>query len=240
MPFYCHLCESAFELAPTAIATQPVCAICGSDFVEQIDDDSENDQNNLSDTNNTSNDPALGFALLTRMLAGMNATSPSDSSPRSSGFTAGFALSSTNGRFDTPVFFSNYNNSSNSNSNPDNNATTAQNEDESTEQQQQQEQEEPSDPASQHRQRISNLVQLLMRLQMQHEGFTAVSLENNNENTVDLSIGGGSGASAVSGGPARVTHPLFRLFGGIGNPRDYVFGQTGIDDIVTQLMEQAN
>ncbi|KAJ3286640.1 hypothetical protein HDU79_006315 [Rhizoclosmatium sp. JEL0117] len=37
-----------------------------------------------------------------------------------------------------------------------------------------------------------------------------------------------------------IPNPLFRLFGGIGDPRDYAFGQAGMDDIITQLMDQAN
>ncbi|KAJ3118264.1 hypothetical protein HK100_000637 [Physocladia obscura] len=236
MPFYCHQCESVFEIGPAAITAQPLCAICGSDFVQQIDDDSEND-NNLNDINNTgsntSSDPALGFALLTRMLAGMNSASLSDSSQPSTGFSSG--------RYDTPADRDINNNSSNSNSSTGNNATSAQNEDELVQQQQYQGQEEQtSDPANQRRQRISNLVDLLMRLQMQHEGFTAVSLDSDNEDSVNPLLGGGGSGVGATSHPTRAAHPLFRLFGGIGNPRDYVFGQTGIDDIVTQLMEQAN
>lgn len=34
--------------------------------------------------------------------------------------------------------------------------------------------------------------------------------------------------------------PIHLNFGGSANPGDYVFSQTGLDNIITQLMEQAN
>jgi hypothetical protein len=34
--------------------------------------------------------------------------------------------------------------------------------------------------------------------------------------------------------------PISLNFGGSANPGDYVFSQTGLDNIITQLMEQAN
>jgi hypothetical protein len=35
-------------------------------------------------------------------------------------------------------------------------------------------------------------------------------------------------------------NPISLNFGGSANPGDYVFSQTGLDNIITQLMEQAN
>ncbi|KAI9197453.1 uncharacterized protein BJ171DRAFT_220922 [Polychytrium aggregatum] len=39
-------------------------------------------------------------------------------------------------------------------------------------------------------------------------------------------------------GPGIEDNPLMRVFNMVGDPRDYVFGQNGLDDIITQLMEQ--
>ncbi|KAJ3345270.1 hypothetical protein HDU83_004256 [Entophlyctis luteolus] len=70
------------------------------------------------------------------------------------------------------------------------------------------------------RQTVENLLDMFLRLH-------AVRMHEDSEGGAD------------SDTPAAPSNPLFRLFGGIGDPRDYVFGQSGIDDIVTQLMEQA-
>ncbi|KAI9334928.1 hypothetical protein BDR26DRAFT_866432 [Obelidium mucronatum] len=52
-------------------------------------------------------------------------------------------------------------------------------------------------------------------------------------------LGQEPGLQQADGRQPRMVNPLFHLFGGVGDPRDYAFGQGGVDDIVTQLMEQA-
>ncbi|KAJ3012795.1 UNVERIFIED_CONTAM: hypothetical protein HDU68_001023 [Siphonaria sp. JEL0065] len=60
-------------------------------------------------------------------------------------------------------------------------------------------------------------------------------------NLLGIMLGDGNPLGGAGNGPRRsIPNPLFRLFGGIGDPRDYAFGQSGIDDIMTQLMEQTN
>lgn len=44
-----------------------------------------------------------------------------------------------------------------------------------------------------------------------------------------------TGGNAAAGGQQ---HPLFQLFNLHGNPGDYAFGEHGLDDIITRLMEQ--
>ncbi|KAI9106199.1 hypothetical protein DFS34DRAFT_50562 [Phlyctochytrium arcticum] len=55
-----------------------------------------------------------------------------------------------------------------------------------------------------------------------------------------LGATGGTGdREGTEGGGPRPPNPFAALFNMVGNPGDYVFGQRGLDDIVSQLMEQA-
>jgi hypothetical protein len=50
--------------------------------------------------------------------------------------------------------------------------------------------------------------------------------------------GGGAGSGAEATGMEGLPGPLMRMFGMVGNPGDYVFGNQGLDDIISRLMEQ--
>ncbi|KAI8827574.1 hypothetical protein BJ741DRAFT_629719 [Chytriomyces cf. hyalinus JEL632] len=123
--YFCHQCQSQFQLPPTATPSAPFCSDCGSDFVEAVDEDDSFDPGpefaafNIDDTlTHAAHAPIAGGLsdLFNMILTSQLARGPraagvaggttgigSDPHVRAGTFAGGVSISSQSGG--RPVFY---------------------------------------------------------------------------------------------------------------------------------------
>ncbi|KAJ3235308.1 hypothetical protein HDU81_000659 [Chytriomyces hyalinus] len=254
--YFCHQCQSQFQLPPTATSADPFCSACASDFVEAVDEvDSDSEFAAFDTDGSPTRVPQAPIAggladlfnmMLTSQLAprrrgtagivGGTTGIGSDPHVRAGTFAGGVSFSSQSGG--RPVFYGDLAGLGGGDRTvPPMGAT-------STIRDRVQERDERGGQGGMPGMPIHDNTRPGTAADANADGNQStdpdISLEERRREDVTRMIHLlFSGMGPVrSGGSGSGSNSLFQLFGGIGDPRDYAFGQSGYDDVITQLMEQ--
>ncbi|KAJ3246561.1 hypothetical protein HDU77_008913, partial [Chytriomyces hyalinus] len=255
--YFCHQCQSQFQLPPTATPSAPFCSHCGSDFVEAVDEDDHFDSESeyaAFDTDGTPtrvpHAPIVGglSELFNMMITSQLSRGPrtagvvggttgigSDPHVRAGTFAGGVSISSQSGG--RPVFYGDLAGLGGGDRTVPAMGVTS----------------TMRDRVQERDERGPHGAMPGMPIHENTRPGTAsdANADRNQSADPDMSLDERrreevtrmihllfNGMGSVRSGSGSGSNSLFQLFGGIGDPRDYAFGQSGYDDVITQLMGQ--